>query len=343
MRHAKAWIGAALLELLLCAFVPKEWLGGSKRLPRFEYNGEGAGACSGAICIGGTCTGTTPTGTCSLEAGSHYLKTSASAIVGNPPSCIYDFPEVTITAGTVTCAAAGSGGSDDFPLGSALIIRTGPFTMSGGTITMAALGGKGASGGACSSVNAGKAGGSSGLAVGGAAGTSGGTAGASGTSLFEAIGDATSTMRVWPLLIPYFPTVGTGGGACPSSGQTAAASFTTGWLTIGGTGGGGGGCTAACSGTCGRGGRGGGMVLIEADGAVTLTGGTISVAGENGATGGGGGGAAGAVVFVGNGFENTSALTLTTTAGATGGSPPTNCGNGAGGATGTVYKVLQPS
>jgi hypothetical protein len=303
--------------------IPIYRLGGEGVDGRFEYNGEGAGACSDDICRGGTCTGTTPTGTCTLAANSAFLHvpTSATPML---VSVVREYDDWLLTAGTLTITDL------DEPEGQAIVIRSaGDLIGTGGTITMVGRGARGATGGACASSNAGKRGGHN-VFAGGAAGASGnnpGTAGLTtvgGTFYFHNFYNAV--------------TVGTGGGTGPVSGQTAARDITYGLPAIGATGGGGPGCAAACSGTFGRGGDGGGMIHSEAAGTIDLTGVTVDASGEAGQGNGSSGGGSGTIFYVGKVI--TAVGTPVTTGGAAGGASPTNCGAGAAGGAGT-YRALQ--
>jgi len=83
------------------------------------------------------------------------------------------------------------------------------------------------------------------------------------------------------------------------------------------------------------------MLRIESAGTYTCTSATITVAGANGATGGGGGGGGGGV-WVGTKILGTDSCTYTLTGGSAGGSPLTNCGAGAAGATGWTLRAVVP-
>jgi hypothetical protein len=312
-------------------------IGGTGADGAFTYAGEGSGACSGSICNGGTCTGTTPNGTCTLTFNSRRHQTVNDA--AQAWAVTRNYTSITITGGTITVGTPPN-------LGTSVVWRaTGNVSITGGTINLRGVGTKGATSGACASSNAGKGGASSDVNAAGAAGASGNNAGGAGVAAAD------------PVLGPveWIDLIGTGGGACPVSGQTGAFANTSAAFGphLGATGGGGGGCAGSCSGTCGGGGRGGGYLSIESAQTITIgTTATIDVRGADGTTGGGGGGGGGVrlrgrVVSNSASTDTNAACSgstphICTAGGAAGSSPPTNCGAGAAGGTGLVLSTTVP-
>lgn len=299
------------------------------------------GSCSagGDCCRGGSISGSAPNKVCTYTANSNVGNlqrlTSATSFLA---SHVANWTSVSITGGTVTMAAPAVGVA-------AFIWRaTGAISITGGIIDLAGKGGPSATSGSCASSNAGKNGGGNSVLTGGLGGASGNNAGSTGVT---AAADGLNSLTGLLLL------GGTGGGACPVSGQTSpgdmAVSF---WSLYGGTGGAGGGCAASCSGTCGAGGRGGGAVRLESRTSITIgTSADIRVDGANGTTGGGGGGGGGVILYAPSITNTATTDTGTCTAGtpricvgggAAGSSPPTNCGAGGAGGDGLVHAVTVP-
>lgn len=262
----------------------------------FVYNGEGAGCDTALVCQNGTCSGTAPNGKCIVSSGDGILSSFIFYIKDSPyvqnAGYLKNYSNFTLTAGTLQFdpATLGDFGQADF------IFVKNNATFTGGTIDLKGMGSIGASGGTdpvCS--NAGLQGGSTGYATGGAGGT---TIGAFGESGMEGVvpGGSLTNLGDWQIFRFGFH-VGAGGGT-NTLGITQRLPVNTrgifGLPSWGASGGGGGYCNAACSGTVGPGGRGGGALLMEVGGIlVTTIDAHVDIRGNDGGVGGGAGGGGG--------------------------------------------------